>query len=130
VAVKSDKYDVVITGEPKDDYFSTLGKGMLGLKALAEGEKHRDKKWFLIQGDDVFVHAHNLVMALSAFDPDQPWVFGQMGPEPKPFRLFGGAPIITSRAATRRLLPALEEATRRYRDQGAQLRFHDLAFSE
>jgi hypothetical protein len=68
----SDKYDILVTGEPKDDYFSTLGKGFLGLKRMFQ-DKHKDKKWFVVMGDDVFLHVENLVTALSAFDPDEVW---------------------------------------------------------
>jgi ribosomal protein L37AE/L43A len=35
--------DLIITNEPKDDYLSTLGKGLLGLKHMYE--MHPDKKW-------------------------------------------------------------------------------------
>jgi len=71
--VPSDHYNILITGEPADDYRSTLGKGFLGLKKMVESDKHRDKKWFVIMGDDVYLHIPNLVNSLSAFDPEENW---------------------------------------------------------
>ena len=56
--------------------------------------------------------------------------FGQVGMEPKPFRLFGGAPIITSRAATAKLAPKLVAGLKHYKQEGGPKNFHDLAFSE
>jgi hypothetical protein len=36
-AVPSEKYNVMLTGETEDNYFSTLGKGFRGLKKMFEG---------------------------------------------------------------------------------------------
>ena len=71
----SGKHPVLVTGESRDDYFSTLGKGFLGLKLMFEG-KHKDKKWFIIMGDDVFLQTENLLTSLSAYDPEQVWYVG------------------------------------------------------
>jgi hypothetical protein len=48
----------------------------------------------------------------------------------KPFRLFGGAPIITSHAATQQLVPHIDQALDRYRGDSGSLRYHDMAFTE
>lgn len=119
---------VVNTGEAADNYLSTLGKGLLGLKRMYE--ELPTHKWFGVFGDDVFVHADNLADALSAFDPDEEWCFSQAGPHPRHgFRAFGGAGIITSRALTRRLAPLLEPWLRSTESAGSKNgRLHDVAF--
>lgn len=38
-AVPSDTYEVLLTGEAEDNYFSTLGKGFRGLKIMFEGAR-------------------------------------------------------------------------------------------
>jgi len=44
---------LVIVDEAKDDYLSTLPKGLLGL--LGMYERFPTAKWFAVTGDDVFV---------------------------------------------------------------------------
>jgi hypothetical protein len=56
--------------------------------------------------------------------------FGQVGINQKPYRLFGGAPIITSREATRQLAPKLEQALEDYQSRGDSTKYHDMAFTE
>jgi hypothetical protein len=51
------------------------------------------------------VSVGNLVNILSAFDPAEEWCLGQTGAlTDGSWRLYGGAPIITSRAMTQRLV--------------------------
>lgn len=64
------------TGIEQDDYFSTLGKAFVGLRLMLAA--YPKKKWFVILGDDNYVHLDNYVNALSAFDPDQPWAISRM----------------------------------------------------
>ena len=97
--------EVLGTGAPADDYLGTLQKGLLGLQLMFE--RHPDRQWYLIVGDDVYVDLDALAHALSALDPDAEhcvsegeilatqWYDG--------FRLNGGAGLATSHALTRRL---------------------------
>lgn len=64
------------TGIKQDDYFSTLGKAFVGLRLMLEA--YPTKKWFVVLGDDNYVHVDNYVNALSAFDPDMPWALSHM----------------------------------------------------
>jgi len=72
MAVPSDDFPIYITGEPTDDYHSTLGKVFYSIKRLSQG-RYKHKKWFIIADDDAYVHVGNFVNALSAFDSTQPW---------------------------------------------------------
>ena len=131
---------MIYTAAKKDDYGSTLEKGLLGLRGLVE--KFPDAKWYMVLGDDVFLDAPNMAHALSAFNPDEEWCLAQcnamsFGAERMVggtyWRIFGGAPIITSRALTHRLVPFLSS----YNDllktkQGINIphHAHDLHFTK
>lgn len=109
---------MVVTSEPKDHYQSTLGKGLLGLKGMYE--TFPQAKWFAVTGDDVSVDPASLRRYLSAFDPDEEWCLVETSTAPNmrhltggsAWRISGGAPIITSRALTKRLVPHLEKFNR------------------
>ena len=110
-----------------DTYPSHVTKGMMGLVHMAE--KFPAAKWYAVLGDDVAVSAGNLVNLLSAFDPEEEWCLGQLGAlTDGSWRLFGGAPIITSRAMTQRLMGPIAKNEAVYR--AMQNQPHDLVFSE
>lgn len=44
---------LIVTEEPKDDYLSTLPKGILGLAGMYARDP--DAKWFGVVGDDVYI---------------------------------------------------------------------------
>ena len=111
---------MIYTPTQNDAYQSTLTKGLVGLQKLFE--KFPDAKWFAIMGDDVFVDGPNLASALSAFNPNEEWCLAQCKSLDKDaealtrgtsWRIFGGAPIITSQSLTKRLARFL-------------LRYHEL----
>lgn len=72
VGKKQSAYDVLDTGVKEDNYFSTLGKGLLGLKKMAE--IYPDAKWYGVIGDDNYVLVNTLFRHLSAFDPQEDWL--------------------------------------------------------
>ena len=115
---KSIEEMMIYTPTQNDAYQSTLTKGLVGLQAI---QKFPDAKWFAIMGDDVFVDGPNLASALSAFNPNEEWCLAQCNFDKDAealtrgtsWRIFGGAPIITSQSLTKRLARFL-------------LRYHEL----
>lgn len=103
--------DVMVTGVKNDDYTSTLGKGFLGL--LQMYKQFPNKKWYALVDDDVFVVPYEWVRALSAFNPNEPWVFSQCSWSGNWWRLFGGAGIVLSQGVLAKLGPKLQEAYNR-----------------
>ena len=107
--IRAHRSQMIDTGEPKDHYLSTLGKGLLGLKLMharfaslpppvtqkkkktggrgrgddGGGDGRRltptRPKWYAILGDDLHLQAANLAGLLSAFDPDEDWAITQAG---------------------------------------------------
>jgi hypothetical protein len=51
---------LVVVDEDKDDYSSTLSKGLLGL--LGMYERFPAAKWFAVTGDDVFVDPQVIIL--------------------------------------------------------------------
>lgn len=119
---------LIVTNEVADDYKSTLPKGLLGLQGMFESSPN--SKWFGVVGDDVFVDSHNLVHLLSAFDPDGEWCIVDGATLKKKvqgssWRIFGGAPVITSRGLTKRLVPFLKT----FSDRADRNIVHDMQFT-
>jgi len=106
-------YNIMITGVDADNYASTLGKGFYGLAKLFEDNPNL--KWYALLDDDCFLYPDGLLMALSAFDPTQPWAFSQsdMGKVrqggPQVWRMFGGAGIVLSNGMVKLMMPTLRE---------------------
>ena len=64
--------------EPRDDYTSTLGKGLHGLADMFR--RFPSAKWYAVVGDDVFLDGGELARLLSAFDgEEEEWCFGEAG---------------------------------------------------
>lgn len=119
---------LIVTDEPKDDYRSTLAKGILGLAGMYARDP--EAKWFGVVGDDVYVDSDNLVNMLSAFNPDEEWCIVDANTQKRKtagsaWRISGGAPVITSRALTKRLLPYLKA----FSDMADRSIVHDLQFT-
>jgi hypothetical protein len=109
------------------DCFSTA-KGILGLAGMYVRDP--DAKWFGVVGDDVYIDSANLVNMLSAFNPDEEWCIVDANTQARKtagssWRISGGAPVITSRALTKRLFPYLKS----FSDKADRSIVHDLQFT-
>ena len=126
---------VLGTGAPKDDFQSTLHKGLMGLARMYD--EHPEKKWYVVVGDDTYVNLRNLARVFSAFDAARPWCISEVTNISKYWykglRMNGGAGVATSRAFVAKLRPLLPRLVETLAAEAAAgrkrlLNMHDLVF--
>lgn len=126
---------ITSTGSPKDDFESTLHKGLVGLARMYD--EYPEKKWYIIVGDDTYVNIRNTANILSAFDPARPWVMSEVTNITrhwyKGLRMNGGAGIVTSRSFVTKIRKFIPRIVRQLASEAISgkkrlLNMHDLIF--